>query len=180
MFPRPCTSLFLTLGVSPNGPLGALEGLDQYSHVWLIFVFHENTNGAATVKAKVTPPKLGSRVGVFSTRSPHRPNAIGLTLARLDKVTGDTLHLAGADLVDGVCGVVHATWSRCEVSTVRLHVAADPDSRRQALHSPVRLAARGQQRPSCLDCKAKCGAIRGRDLHRGMQASQLYFFVKKY
>jgi tRNA (Thr-GGU) A37 N-methylase len=82
---------------------GALEALDQYSHVWLVFVFHENTNGAATVKAKVTPPKLGSRVGVFSTRSPHRPNAIGLTLARLDRVAGDTLHLAGADLVDGVC-----------------------------------------------------------------------------
>ena len=44
-------------------------------------------------------------MGVFSTRSPHRPNAIGLTLARLDRVTGDTLWLSGADLVDGVCKI---------------------------------------------------------------------------
>ena len=44
-----------------------------------------------------------SKVGVFSTRSPHRPNAIGLSLARVERIAGDTLHLLGADLVDGVC-----------------------------------------------------------------------------
>lgn len=65
----------------------------------VLFVFHKN-EGQCT-KAKVAPPRLdGARVGVFSTRSPHRPNAIGLTLARIESVCGDTLHLCGLDLLD--------------------------------------------------------------------------------
>ena len=62
-------------------------------------MFHKNA-GECT-KAKVAPPRLnGARVGVFSTRSPHRPNPVGLTLARIDKVEGDTIHLSGLDLLD--------------------------------------------------------------------------------
>uniref|UniRef100_A0A8C6KTZ0 tRNA methyltransferase O n=1 Tax=Nothobranchius furzeri TaxID=105023 RepID=A0A8C6KTZ0_NOTFU len=68
-----------------NNPEHALLGLDRYSHVWIIFLFHKN--GHLSYKAKVKPPRLnGQRVGVYSTRSPHRPNAVGLTLARLDKI----------------------------------------------------------------------------------------------
>lgn len=53
----------------------------------LIFVFHKNN--AQYVKAKVKPPRLnGKRVGLFSTRSPYRPNPIGLTLAKLESVAG--------------------------------------------------------------------------------------------
>lgn len=53
----------------------------------IIFVFHKN--GHLSYKAKVKPPRLnGQRVGVYSTRSPHRPNALGLTLAKLDKIEG--------------------------------------------------------------------------------------------
>lgn len=53
----------------------------------VIFVFHKN--GHLNYKAKVKPPRLdGEKVGVYSTRSPHRPNALGLTLAKLDKVRG--------------------------------------------------------------------------------------------
>lgn len=53
----------------------------------LIFVFHKNN--AQYVKAKVKPPRLnGTRVGLFSTRSPYRPNPIGLTLAKLESVAG--------------------------------------------------------------------------------------------
>uniref|UniRef100_A0A8C6TP63 tRNA methyltransferase O n=1 Tax=Neogobius melanostomus TaxID=47308 RepID=A0A8C6TP63_9GOBI len=70
-----------------NNPEHALVGLEQYSHVWIIFVFHKN--GHLSVKAKVKPPRLnGQKVGVYSTRSPHRPNAIGLTLAKLDNIVG--------------------------------------------------------------------------------------------
>uniref|UniRef100_A0A3B3ZAB9 TsaA-like domain-containing protein n=1 Tax=Periophthalmus magnuspinnatus TaxID=409849 RepID=A0A3B3ZAB9_9GOBI len=70
-----------------NNPEHALVGLEQYSHVWIIFVFHKN--GHLSAKAKVKPPRLnGKKVGVYSTRSPHRPNALGLTLAKLDKVEG--------------------------------------------------------------------------------------------
>ena len=70
--------------------------------MWLIFEFHDNTNQhGASLKAKVRPPRHDSRVGLFSTRSPHRPNAIGLSLVRLDRVQGDTLFFLGADLLDG-------------------------------------------------------------------------------
>ena len=83
-----------------SNPCHSLHSLDQFSHVWLLWSFHHNVGPA--VKAKVAPPRLGGeRVGVFSTRSPHRPNSIGLTLARLEAVQDDTLHLTGVDMVEG-------------------------------------------------------------------------------
>lgn len=82
-------------------PAHSIEGLDQFSHVWLLFVFHFNTN--QTISSKVHPPRLGGdvSVGLFATRTPHRPLAIGLSIAKLDAVAGDTLHLSGIDLVHG-------------------------------------------------------------------------------
>lgn len=83
-----------------NNPEHALVGLELYSHVWVIFLFHKN--GHLSYKAKVKPPRLdGRRVGVYSTRSPHRPNALGLTLAKLDKIAGDTIHLSDVDMIAG-------------------------------------------------------------------------------
>ena len=84
--------------------VAALDGLAQFSHVWIIYDFHQNTSTAdkPQVRAKVHPPALGgAKLGLFATRTPHRPNAIGLTVARLLGVRGDTLLLGGADLVDG-------------------------------------------------------------------------------
>lgn len=85
----------------------ALRGIEQYSHLWLIWQFSENkqhTNWPATVR----PPRLGgnTRVGVFATRSPFRPNAMGLSSVKLEKVEqdsklGSVLWISGADLVDG-------------------------------------------------------------------------------
>ncbi|XP_033890145.3 tRNA (adenine(37)-N6)-methyltransferase isoform X1 [Acipenser ruthenus] len=83
-----------------NNPEHSLIGLDQYSHVWIIFVFHKN--GHVSCKAKVKPPRLnGVKTGVFSTRTPHRPNAIGLTLAKLEIIKGDTVYLSGIDMIQG-------------------------------------------------------------------------------
>lgn len=83
-----------------NNPEHALVGLEHYSHVWVIFLFHKN--GHLSYKAKVKPPRLnGQRVGVYSTRSPHRPNALGLTLAKLDKIAGDSIHLSDIDMIAG-------------------------------------------------------------------------------
>ncbi|XP_019717656.1 tRNA (adenine(37)-N6)-methyltransferase [Hippocampus comes] len=83
-----------------NNPEHALVGLEQFSHIWVIFLFHKN--GHLSHKAKVKPPRLnGKRVGLYSTRSPHRPNALGLTLAKLDKIVGDTLHLSDIDMIAG-------------------------------------------------------------------------------
>ncbi|KAL1777285.1 tRNA (adenine(37)-N6)-methyltransferase isoform X1, partial [Sigmodon hispidus] len=83
-----------------NNPEHSLMGLEQFSHVWILFVFHKN--GHLSYKAKVQPPRLnGAKTGVFSTRSPHRPNAIGLTLATLEKVEGGAVYLSGIDMIHG-------------------------------------------------------------------------------
>lgn len=83
-----------------NNPEHSLMGLEQFSHVWILFVFHKN--GHLSCKAKVQPPRLnGVKTGVFSTRSPHRPNAIGLTLAKLEKVEGGAIYLSGIDMIHG-------------------------------------------------------------------------------
>lgn len=81
-------------------PEFSLQGLEGYSHLWLQFVFH--LNSSARFHAKVHPPRLeGATMGVFATRSPHRPNPIGLSLVEIVEVQKDRIILAGADLVDG-------------------------------------------------------------------------------
>jgi tRNA-Thr(GGU) m(6)t(6)A37 methyltransferase TsaA len=79
---------------------GAFEGLEGFSHVWLVFVFHQNTN--KVVRAKVYPPRMeGEKTGLFATRTPHRPNPIGLSAVKLEKIDGNTLYFSGVDLLDG-------------------------------------------------------------------------------
>lgn len=81
-------------------PEQSLQGLEGFSHLWLVFVFHKNEN--ERFHAKVHPPRLGGESqGVFSTRSPHRPNPIGLSLVKIEKIESDALILSGADLIDG-------------------------------------------------------------------------------
>ena len=84
----------------------ALRGIEGFSHLWLIWRFHraQREGWSATVR----PPRLGGneRMGVFATRSPFRPNAIGLSCVtlkevRLDTPEGPVLIVGGADLVDG-------------------------------------------------------------------------------
>ncbi|CAB3373761.1 Hypothetical predicted protein [Cloeon dipterum] len=83
-----------------TNPEHTLEGLGNFSHLWLIFHFHKNEKGH--VKAKVAPPRLnGERVGVFGTRSPHRPSPIGLSLVKIEKVQGASIYFSGVDMVDG-------------------------------------------------------------------------------
>lgn len=84
----------------------ALRGLEQYSHAWLVWVFSEAARDGWS--PTVRPPRLGgnTKMGVFATRSPFRPNPIGLSAVRLagleeTKTHGTVLHVAGADLMDG-------------------------------------------------------------------------------
>ncbi|MBA0610628.1 hypothetical protein Godav_011448 [Gossypium davidsonii] len=95
---------------STRVPPASLEGLEEYSHCWIIYVFHLNTDleklwkhpSKSKFKAKVRVPRLkGGRLGVFATRSPHRPCPIGLTVAKVEAVQGNMLLLSGVDLVDG-------------------------------------------------------------------------------
>ncbi len=81
-------------------PEFALQGLEEYSHVWVTWVFHLNTN--TKYHPKIHPPRLkGETIGVFATRSPHRPNPLGLSLATVEKIEGGKIYLGGLDLVDG-------------------------------------------------------------------------------
>lgn len=78
----------------------ALQGLQGYSHIWLIFVFHKNQS--SRYHAKVHPPRLGGEpMGLFATRTPHRPNPIGLSLVELIQVDKDGIIVEGVDLIDG-------------------------------------------------------------------------------
>ena len=83
----------------------ALRGLEGFSHLWLIFSFSESVR--EDFSPTVRPPRLGCnrRMGVFATRSPFRPNAIGLSCVRLEKIEqtekGSVIHVRGADLLDG-------------------------------------------------------------------------------
>ncbi len=90
----------------------ALRGIEEYSHLWLIWGFHANaTDNAAQPPAftpTVRPPRLGGnkRMGVFATRSPFRPNGLGLSSVRLLRIEetpeeGCVLVVSGADLLDG-------------------------------------------------------------------------------
>lgn len=84
----------------------AFRGLSEYSHIWILWVFSEaiRSEWSPTVR----PPRLGGnqRMGVFATRSPFRPNPIGLSVVRLDSVERTAagvvlLHVSGIDLMDG-------------------------------------------------------------------------------
>lgn len=92
--------------------LDAVAGLEGFSHIWVIFCFHLNTlpKNESKQPSKVAPPALGGvKVGVLATRSPHRPNPIGMTLCKLDGIRTPKikqqlvtiLDVSGLDLVDG-------------------------------------------------------------------------------
>ena len=84
----------------------AFRGIEEFSHLWLLWEFSEAVRKEWS--PTVRPPRLGGnkRMGVFATRSPFRPNAIGLSCVKLEKVElrterGPVLHVSGADLMDG-------------------------------------------------------------------------------
>lgn len=83
----------------------AVRGLEDYSHIWLLWDFSLTERGEFS--PTVRPPRLGgnTRVGVFATRSPNRPNNIGLSSVRLEKIATEegrpVLYVSGADLVSG-------------------------------------------------------------------------------
>jgi len=75
----------------------ALHGLERWELIWVLFWFHLNTGW----RPKVLPPRSTSgRKGVFATRAPHRPNPIGLSVVRLERVESLTLHIRDSDMLD--------------------------------------------------------------------------------
>ena len=87
-----------------------IRGLEEFSHIWLIWEFSKNLadDGSSKFSPTVRPPRLGGnkRIGVFATRSPFRPNPLGLSVVKIDHVESDTpegpvIYVKGADMVDG-------------------------------------------------------------------------------
>ncbi|MBR6235313.1 MAG: tRNA (N6-threonylcarbamoyladenosine(37)-N6)-methyltransferase TrmO [Spirochaetales bacterium] len=88
--------------------VNAVRGLEDFSHIWLLWGFSDNGDpDGSSFRPTVRPPRLGGneRVGVFATRSPFRPNPIGLSSVRLESIKmtddGPVLVVRGADLMDG-------------------------------------------------------------------------------
>jgi tRNA-Thr(GGU) m(6)t(6)A37 methyltransferase TsaA len=84
----------------------AVADLEGWDYVWVIFWFDRNARGDRDAPArgwrpKVLPPRSRTRRGVLATRSPHRPNPLGLSVLRLDRVEGRVLHVRDVDLLDG-------------------------------------------------------------------------------
>lgn len=113
----------------------ALEDLDGWDYLWVIYWFHLNPGW----RPKVLPPRSASgRKGVFATRSPHRPNPLGLSAVRLERIDGLTLHVSGADMVDGTPVL--------DLKPYVPYTDAHPDARSGWLESEAR--ARGTGAPA--------------------------------
>ena len=78
----------------------AIRGIEQYSHIWLIFGFSEAEYKEKTMT--VRPPRLGGnkRVGVFATRAPFRPNSLGLSCVKLERIDDGDIIVSGVDILD--------------------------------------------------------------------------------
>lgn len=87
---------------SPYNREEALKGLEAFSHLWVLFLFHENKETPSD-KLVVRPPRLGGNIkqGVFATRSPYRPNNIGMSLVKIKSIEKDKITIIGADILDG-------------------------------------------------------------------------------
>ncbi|HSO32172.1 MAG TPA: tRNA (N6-threonylcarbamoyladenosine(37)-N6)-methyltransferase TrmO [Labilithrix sp.] len=95
--------------VAAGGALGRIELLPEHEHaledlatferLWVIFWFHQVPSGPSP--SKVLPPRSDRKRGVFATRSPHRPNPIGLSAVRLERIEGRVVHIRDLDLIDG-------------------------------------------------------------------------------
>lgn len=88
-----------TIELVPSAEMrDALSDLAEWSHLWVIFVFHDRKEGWSP---KVQPPRSDVKRGVFATRSPHRPNPIGISVVRLLRIEDCTLHISDLDMIDG-------------------------------------------------------------------------------
>lgn len=95
--------------LAPYNVMDAFEGIEEFSHLWLIWQFHDNKNQQQLDKFRpqVRPPRLGGnkKIGVFATRSMYRPAPVGLSVVQLKQVkkVGNTVrvYVTGSDLLDG-------------------------------------------------------------------------------
>ncbi len=120
--------------IPPYNTPDALRGLNEFSHLWIVFVFHQSIS--ESWKATVRPPRLGGnkRIGVFASRSNFRPNPIGLSVVELLKVEETSLRLGGGDFLDGTPVLdikPYIPYADCIPSAIGAfaHTAPEPDHR---------------------------------------------------
>lgn len=123
-----------------------LNDLKGFSHVFIIYIFHKS----ATVKLRPKPYMDRERRGVFATRSPHRPNHLGMTLVRVLELRDDSMRIAGIDVVDGTplldikpyvpafdsARDVSTGWMRQYLEGERAPESGETRSREEWLHEP--------------------------------------------
>lgn len=87
--------------IAPYNRMESLAGLEDFSHLWVIFDFHQ-IKEVESSNISVRPPRLGGnkKLGVFATRSPYRPNKMGLSLVKLERIEGISLIISGGDFLD--------------------------------------------------------------------------------
>lgn len=124
-------------------PLEAVRGLEGATHIWVIFSFH--AIAAGEIKSTVRPPRLGgnARLGVLATRSPYRPNRLGLSAVRLLNIRGHRLDISGTDMVDGtpVLDIKPYVAYADAIPQARLDWACMPPARVQVRFAPAVAAA---------------------------------------
>lgn len=136
----PSSEAWIELDASVQ-PEFSLSGLEGFSHLWVVFHFHKNTNQKFT--AKVHPPRMnGESVGVYATRSPHRPNSIGLSLVEIRGVEKHRIKIGSHDLIEGTPVLdlkpylkdseskpdATSGWSQDKTYNAKLSVAWDPSA----------------------------------------------------
>lgn len=147
----PAANARLVLTAPFNEPL-AVRGLEAFSHLWLSFIFHQSPERWSPL---VRPPRLGGnkKVGVFASRSTHRPNRLGLSLVRLvgvDTQHGVTLQLQGCDLVSGTPVVdikPYLPWADSQPNA-QAGFAPDPPSLMEVTFHPAALDTLAQRQDS--------------------------------
>lgn len=115
--------------IAPFDQGDAVQGLEQVSHVWLLFLFHQALEDKP--RLKVRPPRLGGNksMGVFATRATHRPNGIGQSVVRLEGVEPERLLLSGIDLLDGTPVLdikPYVPYADCVSDAINLMASAAP------------------------------------------------------
>lgn len=140
--------------LGPYNKPEALEGLEVVSHVWLLFQFHKALPDTNTEpRLRVRPPRLGGneKIGVFASRSTHRPNSIGQSVVKLERVEGSRLIVSGVDILDGTPildikpyvpyadSLPYATNDIAEDKPSQIEVTWQPQALQQANHHAERL-----------------------------------------
>jgi tRNA-Thr(GGU) m(6)t(6)A37 methyltransferase TsaA len=138
-----------------------VRGLDAFSHLWLIYIFHQCRD--RPWQATVRPPRLGGnrRVGVFGTRSNFRPNPIGMSVVQLDGIViqGDRIqiHVSGIDIIDGTPVI--------DIKPYLPFADCIPDADGAYAHTAPEPLAVTFTREAAAACRQASGAHPGIDLH---------------